>query len=116
QVLRVVTEWDSERGSFTSSEWELVRRALNDADEADNDCDSATRIFGWILNETLKRPQQVLSMKRDALWSAPAGREFFLRVPKAKGHAGERASSWQITEALAKAIRAYSQRTSIREL
>lgn len=116
QVLRVVTEWNAESGSFTSSEWELVRKALKQDDGAENDRDCATRIFGWVLNETLKRSIQILSMKRDALWSAPSEREFFLRVPKVKGQAGEGASSWQITEALAASIRAYCQRPSIREL
>lgn len=116
QVLRVVTTWDATSGSFTSSEWELIRRALKADSPGENDTDCATRVFGRILDETLKRPLQVLSMRRGALWSSPSGREFFLRVPKVKGQAGDRPTSWQITESLAEAIRAYSARPRIHAL
>src|SRR5690606_29946608 len=104
QTLRRVMEWDAQAGAFTSMEWELIRGVLNRADPAENDADCATRIYGRVLNETLKRPIQVLSMKRNSLWIAPSGREFFLRIPKAKGQAGERPESWQITSELAEAI------------
>jgi hypothetical protein len=116
QTLRRVMEWNAETGAFTSMEWELIRGVLNCADPAENDADCATRIFGRVLNETLKRPIQVLSMKHDALWIAPSGREFFLRIPKAKGQVGERPESWQITNELAKAIQAYSRRPEIHSL
>jgi integrase len=116
QTLRRVIEWDAENGAFTSAEWELIRGLLNRADPAESDADCAARIFGRVLNETLKRPIQVLSMKRDALWVAPSGREFFLRIPKAKGQVGERPESWQITSELAEAIQAYSRRPEIHAL
>jgi len=116
QVLRLVMAWDATSGSFTSSEWELVRHALkvDVADENDTDC--AIRVFGRILDETLKRPLQVLTMSRDALWNSPSNREFFLRIPKVKAQAGERATSWQITQNLAEAIQAYSERPRIHAL
>ncbi|SEP07502.1 tyrosine-type recombinase/integrase [Aquisalimonas asiatica] len=114
--LRHVTTWDVESGSFTSSEWELIREALNREELNESDMDCATRIFARILNETLKRPQQVLSMKKDSLWIAPSGREFFLRIPKAKGQAAEMPVSWQITETLARAIQDYSERPQILSL
>ncbi|MCZ8318800.1 MAG: tyrosine-type recombinase/integrase [Silanimonas sp.] len=116
QTLRRVIEWDAENGAFTSAEWELIRVLLNRADSEESDADCATRIFGRVLNETLKRPIQVLSMKRDALWVAPSGREFFLRIPKAKGQVSERPESWQITSELAEAIQAYSRRPEIHAL
>lgn len=116
QTLRRVMEWDAEAGAFTSSEWELIRGALNRADLEESDADVATRILGRVLSETLKRPIQVLSMKRDALWIAPSGREFFLRIPKAKGQTGERPALWQITGELAEAIQAYSRRSEIHAL
>ncbi len=116
QTLRRVMEWDAQAGAFTSMEWELIRGVLNRADPAENDADCATRVYGRVLNETLKRPMQVLSMKCDALWIAPSGREFFLRIPKAKGQVGERPESWQITSELAEAIRAYSRRPEIHAL
>lgn len=116
QVLRFVMTWDATSGSFTSSEWELIRRALKVDSPRENDTDCATRVFGRILDETLKRPLQVLTMRRGALWSSPSGREFFLRVPKVKGQAGDRPTSWQITEGLAEDIRAYSARARIRAL
>ena len=113
QTLRQVMEWDADSGSFTSAEWELLRGELNREEPGESDADCATRIFARILSETLKRPQQVLSMKEDALWIAPSGREFFLRIPKAKGQTGERPVFWQITDTLARAIQAYSERTQI---
>lgn len=116
QTLRRVMEWDAEAGAFTSSEWELIRGALNRADLTESDADCAARIYGWVLNETLKRPIQVLSMRRDALWTAPSGREFFLRIPKGKGQAGQRPELWQITRELAEAIQAYSKRPEIHAL
>lgn len=116
QTLRRVMEWDAESGAFTSAEWELIRGVLDRADSAESDADCATRIFGRVLNETLKRPIQVLSMKRDALWVAPSRREFFLRIPRAKGQTGERAESWQITIALAEQIQSYSRRPEIQAL
>ena len=116
QVLRWVTEWNPTSGSFTSLEWELVRRALKAEIPDEGDADCAARVFGRILDETLKRPLQVLTMRRDALWTSPSGREFFLRVPKVKVQAGDRPTSWQITENLAKAILAYSERPRIHAL
>lgn len=116
QTLRRVMEWDAEAGAFTSSEWELIRGALNRADLTESDADCAARIYGCVLNETLKRPIQVLSMRRDALWTAPSGREFFLRIPKGKGQAGQRPELWQITRELAEAIQAYSKRPEIHAL
>lgn len=116
QTLRNVLEWDADSGSLTSSEWELIRNALNYEDPNENDADCAIRMFGQILNETLKRPLQVLSMKRDALWIAPSGRETFLRIPKGKAQTGEKPASWQITDALGNAIQAYSERPLIRVL
>lgn len=113
QPLRRVMEWDSEAGAFTSMEWELIRGVLNSPDLAESDVDCATRIYGRVLTETLKRPIQVLSMKRDALWIAPSGREFFLRIPKGKGQTGERPALWQITKELADAIQAYCKRPQI---
>lgn len=116
QTLRNVMEWDAGSGSFTSSEWELIREALNRREPGERDVDCATRIFARILNETLKRPQQILSMRKDALWIAPPGREFFLRIPKAKGQTGERPALWQITDTLAREIQDYSERPQIRDL
>ena len=116
EVLSGVLNWDAHRGSFTSAEWELIRRSLINRDENESDADCATRIFGRILNETLKRPQQVLSMKQNSLWSAPFGNEYFLRIPKAKGQAGARDESWKITNDLADDIQSYSERSTINKL
>lgn len=116
QTLRRVMEWDSETGAFTSLEWELIRGMLNRAEPGERDADCAIRMYGRVLNETLKRPIQVLSMKRDALWVSPSGREFFLRIPKGKGQAGERPALWQITEELAESILEYSRRPEIHAL
>jgi hypothetical protein len=120
ETLRPVLTWDSARGSLTTAEAHLVLSELKQdvLNEPDGRC--AIRLYGWILFETLKRPIQLLSMKRNALRSIrhadgmPA--EYFLLVPKAKCQAGGEPDWWQITEALGHEIEAYSERAAVRSL
>lgn len=112
-TLREVRDWDSELGSFTTLEWELIRRELVTIplDESDSDC--ASRIFGRIVNETLKRPKQVLSIKKDALFVTPSGKQTFLKIPGAKGQIASGLKFWPITNDLAQDILAYCSRQQI---
>lgn len=113
QTLRDVLQWDEDSGSFTSAEWEIVRRALEQQNPNESDIDCAVRIFGRILNETLKRPNQVVRMQRDALWIGPSGREFALKIPKSKGQTGGRLGYWPISASLAHDIQEYCARLRI---
>lgn len=119
--LREVVHWHPEKGAFTAAEWEIVRGFLEEWDLDEHPHVIATKIFGRIMTETLKRPSQIWSMPKDALWVIPPSNgsgpdEFFLRIPKAKAQKGERPGTWQITEALGKAIREYSQIPEIQAL
>lgn len=120
QVLQNVMHWNTKTGAFVSAEWEVLSQALNHEDAGETDVDCATRIFCRILSETLKRPSQILSMNRDALWTIPPRQvglptEYLLRIPKAKSQSGQAPGFWQITEKLGQAIMAYSERPRIRE-
>lgn len=121
QVLQHVMYWNTKAGAFVSAEWEVLSQELNFEypNEPDEDC--ATRIFCRILSETLKRPSQILAMKKDALWVIPSSEEglpteYLLRIPKAKGQSGQAPGTWQISEKLGKDILAYSERRQIREI
>jgi integrase len=119
--LREVVHWNPEKGAFTAAEWEVVRGFLEEWDLDEHPHVIATKIFGRILTETLKRPSQIWSMPKDALWVIQSSNgtgpdEFFLRIPKAKAQKGERPGTWQITEALGKAIQEYSQIPEIQAL
>lgn len=119
--LREVVYWNPEKGALTSAEWELVRRLLERWDRNEHPQVLASRIFGRIITETLKRPSQIWSMPKDALWVVPSRDgngpdEFFLRIPKAKAQTGERPGTWQITESLGRAIQEYSEIPEIQAL
>lgn len=117
--LREVVQWNPEQGAFTAAEWEIVRGFLEHWDLNEHPHVIASKIFGRIMTETLKRPSQIWSMPKDALWVVPSSDgpdEYFLRIPKAKAQTGERPGVWQITESLGKAIQEYSQIPEIRTL
>lgn len=119
--LREVVHWHPEKGAFTAAEWELVRGFLEEWDLDEHPNTIATKVFGRIMTETLKRPSQIWSMPKNAFWVVPspdgAGpAQYFLRIPKAKSQTGERPGTWQITESLGKAIQEYSQIPEIRAL
>lgn len=116
QVLRYVLNWDADQGAFTTAEWEVINNYLIAKSNSEDIVEVASCIFARILTETLKRPIQVLSMKKNALWIAPSGREFFLRIPKAKGQIAGDTELWPITSGLAKAIEDFSSITDISKL
>lgn len=117
--LREVIQWNPEKGAFTAAEWEIVRGFLEHWDPDEHPHIIASKIFGRIMTETLKRPSQIWAMPKDALWVVPSSDgpdEYFLRIPKAKAQTGERPGVWQITESLGRAIQEYSQIAEIRTL
>jgi hypothetical protein len=116
QTLRVVVDWDFNKGSLTSLELELFRNALQEIPENESDADHAVRIFARLMLEILKRPDQILSVQKDGLWALENGKEFFIRTPGAKGQAARPKKTWQITSELANDLRAYSKRPEINAL
>ena len=117
EKMRDVLTWNEERGSYTAAEVELVRRKLSAALEGESASEEMTRVWGWMLFETYKRPSQLLGMTKDALVTIPGERpQYFLRIPKVKAQAGDTAEIWPISAALAKAISDVSSRPVIQEL
>ena len=115
-TLRDVVNWDSKTGSLTSAELELIREVLYKSYLDETDLALGVRVFCLVLLETLKRPIQVLSMTKDALWIPTPGKEFFLRIPPGKLQKAGKSRPWQITSELAKYISEYSARVEVQKL
>ena len=116
-ALRDVVAWDSELGAYTSAEAELARRTFVTPREGETAASEMTRVWGWMLFETYKRPSQLLGMTRDALVTLAGDRpQHFLRVPKVKAQTGDASELWPISAPLAKAIGSVSERPVIRAL
>lgn len=117
-TLRIL-EWHETRGALTSSEIEVVRKAMIISAEGESTADFTSRLFTWISFETLKRPIQLHEMFRDALWvpdSMAEGGQYFLRMPKAKYQTGQASELWPITTQLANAILEYSSSPKVKAL
>lgn len=116
---KIILEWHETRGALTSSEVEVVRRAMVTKPLGESILDATSRLFTWIAFETLKRPIQLIEMLNDALWipdPTAVDQQFFLRIPKAKKQRGQVSELWPITEQLALAIQSYSHTPRVRDL
>lgn len=112
-----VLTWNVQRGALTSAEAELARRLFTTSSDGETAVDEVTRVWGWMLFETYKRPSQLLEMENDALVEIPGQRpQFFLRIPKVKAQTGQSAELWPVSVSLAGAIRSVSSRPVINEL
>lgn len=114
-----ILEWHETRGALTSSEIEIVRRAMMNRQQSEIISDTTSRLFAWVSFETLKRPIQLSEMLSDALWipdPEAADLQYFLRIPKAKRQIGQMSELWPITAQLAEAIQAYSGLPSIKKM
>lgn len=114
-----VLRWDQRSGALTSAEMQVVRSAFRVPIDGETDEDCAVRMIGWILLETLKRAEQVLSMEANALHVISAAREpieYFLSVPKAKAQSSRPSQLWQVSEDLGRAIQSFSGRPRIKAL
>ena len=115
----IILQWHETRGALTSSEIEVVRRAMVAKAPDESTWDTSVRLFAWIAFETLKRPIQLHEMLDSALWTpdpTASDQQFFLRIPKAKKQRGQEAELWPITGELAVAIRDYSALPHVRVL
>lgn len=115
--MLAVLQWHETKGAMTTAEQEVVRSEMVVKKKGETVTETTTRIFTWILFETLKRPSQVGDIAFDALWKPNHNKDsqYFLRIPKAKYQAGQRDELWPITNELAHAIIEYSSHHFVRE-
>ena len=68
--------------------------------------------------ELVKRPQQLLSIKADALISVVNNdiTEYFIEVPKAKAQTGLAPDLWSISKPLAEEFNVFNNRPKIKQL
>lgn len=114
-----IMEWHETRGALTSSEIEVIRKAMMISVEGESTADITSRLFTWISFETLKRPIQLHEMSCEALWvpdSVVEEVQYFLRIPKAKYQTGQAPELWPITTQLANAILEYSSSPMVKAL
>lgn len=91
--LRDVLDWNQETGALLSVELEVLREEATRPTEGESIDEWCTRLFVQACQETLKRSEQLLSMRRDALRVFPSKvkglpSEYFLEVPGAKAQTG----------------------------
>ena len=119
KTLRYVLDWHPELGALTSAELELFRsRVSKVVPEIESDKDHAVRLLCWTLLELVKRPQQLLSIKADALISVVNNgiTEYFIEVPKAKAQTGLAPDLWSISKPLAEEFNVFNNRPKIKQL
>lgn len=120
QILRDVLTWHETRGALTSSEEKVLRELLStNGGMNESDKEHAARIFGWLLLDTLKRPTQVLGIRKNGLrevTSSDGKSEWFVEIQPIKHQAGMPLRWWRISEELAKEIISFSERKWVAEL
>lgn len=118
KTLNSVISWNPLSGALTSAELVLLREKVTKRPDVESDKLCAIRLLCWILIETTKRPEQILSLKADVLKPIESQGliEYFLDIPKAKAQSGEASALWGISPPLAKEIMDYSKRAEIRTL
>jgi len=116
--LGYVLDWHPVRGALTTSECELLRRAITCTKERETDEDKCVRVLTWTVIETLKRPRQLLLVSLDGLKQITDGNntEYFLTVPKVKRQRGEDAEWWPISKELGSAISDLKQKPAFANL
>jgi integrase len=115
KTLRHVLAWNPDSGSLTSAEFELVIDALKKTPGYENAKNMAIRILCLILIETVKRPQQILSIKTEDLKiiENKGITGYFLEIPKSKFQTGAPPELWPISTGLAEQIVLFSRRASV---
>ncbi len=113
-LLKKIRMWDADAGALSQIEHEKVMRFLEKEIQGEHLQHYSIRLFCRLLNETFKRPSQLLSMKKDALIIYPAkeeshSAEYLLMIPSAKKQTGSEPRLCPITEKLAKDIIAWSK-------
>lgn len=118
KTLKGVLEWNPLIGALTSAELELLRNNLMQRPLVESAQSHAIRVLCWILIETMKRSQQILSIRASGMVEMRnAGiTEYFLEIPKAKAQAGSKPELWIISSNLAEEIQSYSRHVIVRDL
>jgi hypothetical protein len=114
--LRNVREWHPTKGALLSSEEAVLRRCLRTRWHHDESTqDHATRIYGWLLLDTLKRSSQVLEIRADGLKCVPCkgNNEWFVDITPIKYQAGVPSRWWHIHEDLANEIISFNERPDV---
>lgn len=90
--LRDVLQWCPKYGALTSSEQEILRSAYRTVPKDEPPLERLARLFTRTCHETLKRPEQLLSVRAGGLLTLEpegAGKpEYFLRIPPSKAQTG----------------------------
>lgn len=90
--LRDVLQWCPKYGALTSSEQEILRSAYKTVPRNEPVLDRIARLFTRTCHETLKRPEQLLSIGAGgvvSLRSKSGGEpEYFLKIPPSKAQTG----------------------------
>ncbi len=119
-MLRDVLQWHETRGALTSSEEKVLRETLSTEGYGyESDREHGARIFGWLLLDTLKRPSQVLAIRKDGVREVPGAdgkSEWFVEVQPVKFQTGLPLRWWRISESLAMEIIEYGKRKRVMEL
>ncbi len=116
-VLRDVLQWHETKGALTSTEEKILREVLRTTGIGyETDKENATRIFGWLLLDTLKRASQVLGIRKDGLKEVvnnDGTSEWFVKIKPVKFQTGLPERWWRVSEELAQEIIEYSKREQI---
>ncbi|MFC3814975.1 hypothetical protein [Lysobacter sp. GCM10012299] len=118
--MQNVLDWNQESGPLISAEMEVLRGELAQSAQDEPMGDWITRLFAQVCQETLKRSEQLLSMRCDALkvfhpkaQGHPA--EYFVEVPGAKAQTGTQ-RLWPVSERLGLDLVRYCECDDIRIL
>jgi len=118
--LRDVLQWHVTKGALTSSEEKVLRSTLSTEGVGyESDKEHAIRIFGWLLLDTLKRPSQVLDIRKNGVREVPNAKgksDWFVEIKPIKAQAGLPLRWWRISEELAQEINSYNKRQRVAEL
>ena len=91
--LRDVLQWCPKFGALTTSEHEVLRAACREQAQDESIQDKIARLFTWACHETLKRSEQLLSVRADGVRLIRANgeeiAEYFLHIPPAKAQKGQ---------------------------
>lgn len=118
-LLKDVLQWHETRGALTSSEEKVLRDVLKTTKPGyESDKDHATRIYGWLLLDTIKRSSQVLGIRKDGLKEVKnkGNSEWFVEIQPVKQQTGLPLRWWRISDELAKEIISFSERKYVAEL
>jgi integrase len=115
--LKDVLYWNESRGALTKDEEKVFRDFLKNEKTSDIK-EMSLILFGWLLLETIKRPSQILSMKKDSLrivGKAP-NEEYYVVIKPVKYQTGSEERWWRISKELGEKIIEYKDIKEVNKL